>query len=142
MLTVLLKRPSHANSQATSTPTSWDLVYFILYGNSDILEHNRFGFFETSVIKPKVIPWPASYSGIHTAGSSPGSFPMQPIWKEGKAPGRETEKVGRCCTEKLRRYCSRVRGSRQVFKISMFLITEKISSVLSYFLEIFCKNAP
>lgn len=96
---------------------NWDLIYFILHGNSEILEHNRFGFFDTSVIKTKVFSQPAPYSGIQAAHFSPGCLPMQPTWKEGKWAG---------VAQKLLRFCSRIRGTRQVFQnTSIFLITEK-----------------
>lgn len=78
---------------------SWDLIYFIPQGNSEILERKRFGFFEKSVIKIKVFPQSAPHVSVQAAGSSPGHFSMQPTWKEGKVPSWETEDIGRYCTK-------------------------------------------
>lgn len=78
---------------------SWDLIYFIPRGNSENLDLKRFGFFETSGIKIKVFPQPAPHLSVQAAGSSPGHFPLQPTWKEGKVPGWETEEEGRYYTK-------------------------------------------
>lgn len=64
------------------------------------------------------------HSGVQVADSSPSHFPIEPTWKEEKVLHWEVEKTV-FPQNKLLTFCCGVRGSRQLFKISMFFTSTK-----------------